>query len=653
MNKKKKDKWEEDAKDHFIAELKGQGRGDWTVSDTDVVVDKQTNRNFDYQLQRGSEFIALEIFRLVESKQEIVRGKSWSTIANAIAAELRKRDIKGYTIHTPHFFNVPRLKIPDFVSKTADRLEAALKENPQTDPIAIDGFEIKRIDDFPDVSLFTIGPGGAVNPSGSAYDFIIEKLPTKNEQLNIANHERIVLIVNWAMLVGQTNMIEACTLIDFSQFQNIDRVYFELPNNGGVHLVYDRKIYTAFQENGEPPERIEPLFISWLANHLDRKHAQAFRLVRKITEQQRSLLWLPALSREQLVALGEDFLKKDEWEQLDWIIDNLMDDPNPSVENAADDPEGKFNDHIQTKHGDTNRLIRTVRARLCWLLMQIVAHPRIGKYDRIFEIVEKFATGENLYVRQHANVPLIELARRRFAKIDASTRFMSDQLANRIKTVALRMVDENAEYPAVLEWIARVLLFIQDLDHGTALRIVKQLLTIDQSEAASDIGSIIIYFAFFRENQFKQLEPFKSENIRSVLKDRLANGSGRFRATAAAHFKAILGLNQIDFGTLVPYLDAMMNGQSDHVVNHHFYGIAAMQAAAHPDIVEHLIEQAVVGELKSLDAGGREVWHPKEFSKALYALEQAGPEHKARVARLRELIGPYREQNRIYGLDDF
>jgi hypothetical protein len=230
---------------------------------------------------------------------------------------------------------------------------------------------------------------------------------------------------------------------------------------------------------------------------------------------------------------------------------------------------------------------------------------------------------------------------------------MSDELASRIKTLALRMVDENVEYPAVLEWIARVMLFIQDLDHDTALRIVKRLLTIDQSESASDISSTMIYFAFFRENQFKQLGPFKSEDIRSLLKDRLPNGSGRFRATAAEHFKAILALNQIDFGTLVPYLEIMVNGQSDRVANHHFYGIAATQAAAHPDIVGRLIEQAVLGELESLDAGGREVWHPKEFSKALHALDQAGPEHQARVARIRKLIEPYREQNRIYGIDDF
>jgi hypothetical protein len=652
MNKKK-DQWEEDAKDHFIADLKAQGRGDWIVSDSDVVVDKQTNRNFDYQLQRGTDFIALEIFRLVENREEIIRSKSWSTIANAIAAELRKRGVKGYTIHAPHVFDVPRPKIPDFVSKTADHLEAALKENPQIDPITAHGFEIKRIDDFPDVSLFTTGPGGAINPTGIAHDFIAEKLPTKNRQLNISSHERVVLIVNWAVLVDHSNMIEACGLIDFSRFGNIDKVYFELPQNGGVHLVYDRRIYAAFQPDGEPPKQIEPLFISWLANHLYRKEVQAFHLVRKIAEQEKSLLWLPALSREQLISLGEDFLKSGESEQLYWIVENLKGDPDPSVENAEDDPEGRFNEHLLTKRGESNRLIRSVRGRLCWLLMQIVGHPRIEDYDRIFEIVEKFATEENLYVRQQATVPLLELARRRFAKVDANTRFMSDQLAERIKTLALRMIDENVVYPAVLQRIAHVMVYVQDLDHGTALKTVKQLLRIDQSEATSDISWMMIYFAFYRQDQFKQLETFNSEDFRSLLKDKLTNGNGHFRATAADHFKVILGRNEIGFDTLVPYLEAMVNGQSNRVVNHHCYQIAAKQAAAHPDIIGRLIEQAVLGELKSLDSGGREVWHPKDFSEALRVAEQAGAENKERVDKIRKSIEPYRKQGCIYDICDF
>jgi hypothetical protein len=608
---------------------------------------------FDYQLQAGTEFIALEIFRLVETPEEIIRSKSWSTIANSIAAELRSRGVKGYTIHTPHNFDVPRLKIPGFVSKTADRLEAALKQNSQTDPITVDGFEIKRIDDFPDVSLFTTGPGGAINPTGIAHDFIADKLPTKNKQLNITNHERVVLIVNWAVLVGRSDMIEACGLIDFSQFGNIDKVYFELPQNGGVHLVYDRRIYTAFQPDGEPPSQIEPLFISWLANHLYRKDPQAFRLVLKITEQQKSLLWLPALSREELVSFGEDFLKDGDSEQLYWIVDNLKHDPDPSVENAADDPEGKFNEHLQTKRGESSRLIRSVRGRLCWLLMRIIAHPRVEDYNGIFEIVERFAIEENLYVRQQATVPLLELARRRFAKVDANTRFMSDELAERIKTLALRMIDENVDYPAVLERVAHVIAYIQDLEHNTAMRVVKQLLTIDQSEAASDISWMVIYFALYRENQFKNLDPFNPDDFRILLKDRITNGNGHFRATTANHFKAILSRKDLEFETLVPYLEAMLKGDSNRVLNHHFYQIAAEQVATHPEIIGNLIEQAVRGELKSLDAGGREVWHPKGFFEAIRVLEQIGPEHKERVARIRKMMEPYKERRRIYDVYDF
>ena len=439
--------------------------------------------------------------------------------------------------------------------KNCRSIRGGNKHNPQTDPITVEGFEIKRIDDFPDVSLYTIGPGGAVNPTGIARNFIERMLPTKNEQLDIANHERIILVVNWALLVGRSNMVEACSLIDFSQFNNIDKVYFELPHAAGhPHLVYDRQIYAAFQPDGEPPQRLEPLFISWLANHLYRKEMQAFRLVRKITERERSLLWLPALSREQLVAFGEEFLENGEAESLHWVVDILKDDPDPSVENAVDDPEGKFNYHLRTKEGESSHLIQSVRARLCWLLMKMVVHPRIEDYDRLFEITERFATGQNLYVRLHATVPLIELSRRRFAKVDAGTRFMSDGLAERVKALVLKMVDDNMAYPAVLEWVAHVVVFVQDLDHDTALRTITKLLTIDRSEAANDICTMMIYFTFFREKNFKELGPFKTDDIGKLLCDQLEHGSGQLRATAANHFKAILDRHEVELGVVLPYL---------------------------------------------------------------------------------------------------
>jgi hypothetical protein len=182
---------------------------------------------------------------------------------------------------------------------------------------------------------------------------------------------------------------------------------------------------------------------------------------------------------------------------------------------------------------------------------------------------------------------------------------------------------------------------------------IKQLLTIEESEAANDISFIMIYFAFYRENHFKQFGSFKSDDIRTLLKNRLVNGSGTFRANVADHFKILLYRNEIEFAILVPYLQAIVSCQSGNVTNHHLYEIMAKEAAGHPQIVGRLIEEMVSHELKSLDLGGRDIWHPKEFSEALRALEQAGPEHKERVDKIRGSIEPHRNERRIFDVDDF
>lgn len=210
------------------------------------------------------------------------------------------------------------------------------------------------------------------------------------------------------------------------------------------------------------------------------------------------------------------------------------------------------------------------------------------------------------------------------------------------------MVAENIPYPAVLESVVHVLLFIKDLDEGTAISTLEKLLTIEESEAAADISSMMIYFAFYRQNHFERLGPFGSDEIRTLLRYKLVNGDGQFRATAANHFKTLLDHNEIEFATLIPFLEQMVAGASGHVVNHHLYGIMAKYANPNPEIVSRLMEELVFHELKSLDSGGREIWHPKEFSDALLVLEQTGDEYKRRVEKIRVSIEPYWKQQRIF-----
>ena len=104
---------------------------------------------------------------------------------------------------------------------------------------------------------------------------------------------------------------------------------------------------------------------------------------------------------------------------------------------------------------------------------------------------------------------------------------------------------------------------------------------------------------------------------------------------------------------MIQYLETLVSRDADHVVNHHIYEIAAKQAASNPESVLGLIKQAVAQELKSLDAGGKDLWHPKNFTKTLNVIEQIGPEYKTRVHEIRESLQPYKEQRRIFDLYEF
>ena len=646
---KAKDQYEDDAKDHLIRELAQQGRGDWQVIAVDVEVDPITHINFDYELRFEDKLIALEVFRLVESKEEIERSKSWSLISNKLAEELVSRGVKGYTIQTPYFFNVPKSKVDEFVSKLADKVQEAIEENPQSQSIHESGCEISWIEDFPSVSCFGIGPGGAVNPTADAFNFIERMLPKKNEQLNIANHERIVVMVNWLALVSHSHVIEACGQIDFTRFGNIDRVYFDNPHSGKVQLVYDRAVYAAFQQEGEPPERLEPLFQSWLTNYLYKMHPQSFRLVRQIAAREQSLMWMPPHVREQLVAWGEKFLEQGKQEELVWIIEHLKNDPDPPVV-KPDDPDAKFSDHLGILRGENTRIIRGVRPRLCWLLMRMM-DTRLDDYKWIFDIVEPYAIDENLYVRQQATFPLIRLTEARLMSGQDGNRYIADRgLSERIKALALLMVEQNKGYPPVLESVAKMIVAVRDLDHVTALRVLTLLESVEHSEASSHIAWLFIYFALFREQHFKELPTFDPTAICERLKDRLRNN--RLRGTVTDQFIDMLSHKRIEFDVLVPYIELIVARKPDKHVNNRFYQLAALEAAVHPNEIGRMMETVIDNELKAL-ADGRihEIWCPKDFALTIEALEKSGPEHLERVAGLRLRMEPFRD--RIHKIYDF
>jgi hypothetical protein len=239
-----KQQWEDDAKNRFLQFLSATAGEVWAVLDEDVVVDPATNRNFDYRLGLGERRVALELFRLVKNEAELARDKVWSEVAHLLERELNDRSVKGYLLTTPSYFNVPKVKREAFAKQFADRVQQVIDATPDAEEIAFNGFKLNRIEGLDGIVCSSFGKGGAINPAGIALAALEEKLPNKNDQLSIDDHQRIILVVNWAYVVDAGDVVEAATQIDFARLANIDKVFFEV-TPGNFQLVFDRAGFTA------------------------------------------------------------------------------------------------------------------------------------------------------------------------------------------------------------------------------------------------------------------------------------------------------------------------------------------------------------------------------------------------------------------------
>ncbi len=583
-----KQQWEEDAKNRFLQFLSATANETWAVLDEDVVVDATTNRNFDYRLGLGERRIALELFRLVKDEAELARGKVWSEVVHSLEHELSARSVKGYLLTTPSYFNVPKVKREAFVKQLADRVQAVIAASPDADELSFDGFALKRIEGLERIACSSFGEGGAINPAGIALTALEEKLPNKNDQLAVNGHERVILVVNWAYVVDPGDVVEAATQIDFARFPNVDKIFFEFtPAN--IQLIFNRSVFAAYDATSSIPSAdLEPLYVQSLGFRLARKERKAFDLVKKLAEERGTLLWLPTNSRVEVVRYGTEFAKAGDWENAIWIIRKFKDDPDPSVENAGDHAS-RCQYHEQIARGESVSFIVTVRGHLCWLLQVLVTANKPDFYQEIFGIIEEYALSPNLYIRQQATVPLIELAKRRFSDL------MEPSLRDRIRALSLRMARENSSYPAILEGVANVVARMPDLSSTEAEEILSIFLNKPTREAPQLLSFLLISYAVFRERD-KRFGTFNAINLATLLMQQLIYGTPAIRSSILWRIYGILAQQPSEAKALLPYVAAFSSGAYDRNAFFHFYKVAAEHVRNYPDVLAPALKEAFLRE---------------------------------------------------------
>jgi hypothetical protein len=572
-----KKQWEVGAKDRFLRFLREQHGQPYVVTGEDVVTNSLTRRDFDYELTPNTpdlSVIALEIFRLVGDEQDLGHHRAWNDIVFRLTTELRARGIAGYLIRTPHF-NIPKSKRKEFASETADRLAAAIASRPDQETFSVDGYVLYKLPGDAQVRFSYIGGVRQINPFGSVSDSLDELLPTKNEQLNTQGRLRTLLILNAGIFPqAKYDVRQYFSTKNLEEFPNIDRVFFEIAP-GSISLVFDRRVFDCYRdERLTDDEDLAALFFPLVEHRLSFRDTKAFGIVRKIRERYGTLDRLSADGKDALISSGEMFVEEMEWPSVLWIIEQLKNDSHPPFPNPM---------HDQVAKGEDYRIITSVRGRLCWLIQKIVVHNLIEHYPSMLDILEGYAFGPDFYIRSQACVPLSEMAVRRRQKLPDGIRFMPEKIAERVKAIALRMLQNAGTNPALLDDVSNVLRWIGDLTEKEATEVIQRLSAVGELDGIHNRCGLLLYFALFRENQFPDLPPFDPARFKERLHEELRNGEPRFRTSLIWQMAGGAEEKTYPFEAMRPYLTSFVSGEYEDGAFLHLRRICGIHLKDHPE----------------------------------------------------------------------
>lgn len=637
---KAKDPSEESAIERFRDFLGKQRNTVYAVTDRDVEVNPATRENFDYRLQNqeGAK-VAVELFRLIEDGKELGRQKVFSTFVEGLKKELLSRGVKGYLISTPEIL-INKRDISAYTTRIAGELEQAVKTNSEAKKFEHATFELTKINDFDTVAFSYHTDARSVDPRGTAASIFASKLPKKNKQVAVADHERIILVVNWTAYIDGDDVIRALSGFDFSPYENIDKIYFER-REGEFVLVYDRAAVEAIQSKLSLPDSpTAELLLKYTDYQLGEKKHEAFEYVKAVTAQRGNIDWLADnRAKENLITCAEDLLAKGAVEDAMWVVRQLENDkdPKPDGTNGDDDPKGEDNYHAQVLSGKEVQYIATVRGRLCWLMMKIAGSGKTQYFTEIIKIMSRYLSEENLYIRAQAAFILgvFWSIRRATKNADGSVFDWKDEERKYIRELALETVRANSAYPRVMQALLNVFEKMRDLSETEAEEMLSLFLKTEHRDVHHNLAAYMVYFAFFREKDAQYYgDTFNSEKFRALLKEQIKKGSDSMRSSLAWHLWKLLMDKTLPYEVLAEYFPLFLEGEYDRWTMSRLALIFEQLATVAPNDAINLYEKALQMFENYLKA------HPEEMQQHMIdGTEEMMPILAKDPARLLSVVG--------------
>jgi len=541
-----KDKFEEDVIARLIGHLNAARGGAFEVTGRDVPV--PSGENFDYRIESaGAQPLAVEIYRLAEG-EELAALAMWRKVIDSLKKELERRNLSGYIVSAPRQFTLRKAEFAAAVKELADEVATAIETHRDEAKIEQGRWTIQKAEGVTGIAFIGVGEAKAVDPRGTTATAFTAKLQKKNSQLNVADHERILLVVNWVMFVDADDVIRVLSQQNPQGIPNIDKIIFEA-RPGEFAVVFDRRVIE-FEKRGELPSTAgeRTLLTQQIRHRLLEHDGDAFTFVREMTERLGSIAWLDdAQARENLVEIGEQFVSDDRVDDALWIVRALKDDPDPDLSSRY---------HREVAEGKNPGIITSVRGRLCWLIAKIIGTNRSEYYRELLDIVEGYLGAENLYIRVQAAVPLDAFMRRRKAERNHDGTGFTWSQSERVRTkeLALRALRENAGLWVVVQALLRVFDAPRDFTEGEAAEIIKIALATNAGDVLHDVAHQIIYYALFRERE-PAAPKFDSSQFLAILRNQIRHGAPALKSSLMWHFWKIIEQNHLPYADIWEFID--------------------------------------------------------------------------------------------------
>jgi hypothetical protein len=618
-----KDQWEIDAKDRLVRFLRESRHVAYATTGEDVVSNPSTGKNFDFELtpeDAANPVIALEIFRLVGQEMDLGRQRAWAVMVGLLTAEMDSRGIRGYFIRTPNF-NVPKFRRKQFATETADFLADLIDRNPEQAEFSEQGYSVSRTGNDERVVFAHMGGIRQLHPFESASQALEELLPTKNEQLNVQGRERSLLIINTGIFPhGADEVRHFFSTADLTEFPNIDQVFFEVAPQD-MQLVFDRRVFNCYRDQVVPEDpALSALFLPFVEHRLSVRDRDALSITHKLVERDGSLNGLSTSGKDSLISFGESLAEAEDWPEVLWIIDVLKDDPDPPFPNDL---------HERMVRGENTGFITSIRGRLCWLMQKVVVYNRVASYPVVLDIVEDYAFGQDFYIRSQACVPLLEMAVRRRSRLPDGGPFMPREMVDRIKSIALRMLRDSEECPALLEHVSNFFSWIKDLSSEEVSEVLRRLEPCDDRNGVHVRCFVLLYAALFRRDEFDDLPAFQPDRFIDQLHQELRGGPSRFRTSLMWQMAGGADDEPMDFALIRPFLESFLSGVYCGSGYIHFQRICTTHISDHAAEVCPLILLALRRVAEHVAAASEQPvdhWNlaPHRFSELLEILVSQG-----------------------------